>query len=73
MKLPSMLDLGAVQLCATSYDADLGAPLNDAYHAEVEKTGLPAPLNDVSQGRHMRHRCPTGETTASDGECFPKR
>ena len=24
-----------VQLCAASYDADLSAPLNDAYHAEV--------------------------------------
>ena len=24
-----------VQLCAASYDADLSAPLNDAYHAEA--------------------------------------
>nr|DAW49215.1 MAG TPA: hypothetical protein [Caudoviricetes sp.] len=24
----------------------------------AKMTGLPAPLNDVSQGRHTRHRCP---------------
>ena len=48
-----------VQLCAASYDAAPDAPLNDAYHAEVaHMTGLPAPLNDVAQGRHIRANVP---------------
>ena len=64
MKLPSMLDLGAVQLCAASYDADLSTPLNDAHHAEV-----------VPHDRTPRtsQRCGPGETYADVAQSVEHR